>query len=51
VQSAVYVNTGTHAVSYGIDFYTLGHISKFVLPSAWRDLFRPTEREWSRRRF
>ena len=32
----VYVNTGTHAVSYGIEFFTLGHFSKFVLPGAYR---------------
>jgi glucosylceramidase len=32
----VYVNTGTHAVSYGIEFYTLGHFSKFILPGAHR---------------
>jgi glucosylceramidase len=32
----VYVNSSTHAVSYGIEFYTLGHFSKFVLPGASR---------------
>jgi glucosylceramidase len=32
----VFVNTATHAVSYSIDFYTLGHFSKFVLPGAFR---------------
>jgi hypothetical protein len=32
----VYVNSTTHAVSYGIEFYTLGHFSKFVLPGAYR---------------
>ena len=32
----VYVNSTTHAVSYGIEFYTLGHFSKFVLPGASR---------------
>jgi glucosylceramidase len=32
----VFVNTSTHAVSYGIEFYTLGHFSKFVLPGAYR---------------
>ncbi len=32
----VYVNTGTLALSYGIEFYTLGHFSKFVLPGAYR---------------
>ena len=32
----VYVNTSTLALSYGIEFYTLGHFSKFVLPGAYR---------------
>jgi glucosylceramidase len=32
----VYVNTNSGAVSYSIDFYTLGHFSKFVLPGAYR---------------
>lgn len=32
----VYVNSSSHAVSYGIEFYTLGHFSKFVLPGAYR---------------
>ena len=32
----VYVNTSTLAISYGIEFYTLGHFSKFVLPGAYR---------------
>jgi glucosylceramidase len=32
----VYVNTNTLAVSYSIDFYTLGQFSKFVLPGAYR---------------
>jgi O-glycosyl hydrolase len=32
----VYVNSTTHNVSYGIEFYTLGHFSKFVLPGASR---------------
>jgi glucosylceramidase len=32
----VYVNSTTHAVSYSIEFYTLGHFSKFVLPGAYR---------------
>ena len=32
----VYVNSSTHAVIYGIEFYTLGHFSKFVLPGAYR---------------
>lgn len=32
----VYVNSTTHNVSYGIEFYTLGHFSKFVLPGAYR---------------
>ncbi len=32
----VYVDTGTHNVSYGIEFYTMGHFSKFVLPGAYR---------------
>jgi glucosylceramidase len=32
----VYVNSSTHNVSYGIEFYTLGHFSKFVLPGAYR---------------
>jgi glucosylceramidase len=30
------VNQNTGAVSYNIDYYTLGHFSKFVLPSAER---------------
>jgi len=32
----VYVNTATHLASYGIEFYTMGHYSKFVLPGAYR---------------
>lgn len=32
----VYVNSSTHTVSYGIEFYTMGHFSKFVLPGAYR---------------
>jgi glucosylceramidase len=32
----VTVNTTSGAVSYNIDFYTLGHFSKFVLPGARR---------------
>ena len=32
----VYVNSTNHNVSYGIEFYTLGHFSKFVLPGAYR---------------
>jgi len=32
----IYVNTNTLALSYGIEFYTLGHFSKFVLPGAYR---------------
>ncbi|MBW8864030.1 MAG: carbohydrate-binding protein [Verrucomicrobia bacterium] len=32
----VYVNTSTLALSYGIEFYTMGHFSKFVLPGAYR---------------
>lgn len=32
----VRVNTNTGAVSYTVDFYTLGHFSKFVLPGAHR---------------
>jgi glucosylceramidase len=32
----VSVNTNTGVVSYTIDFYTLGHFSKFVLPGAYR---------------
>ncbi|HWD92020.1 MAG TPA: carbohydrate-binding protein [Verrucomicrobiae bacterium] len=32
----VYVNSTTRNVSYGIEFYTLGHFSKFVLPGAYR---------------
>jgi glucosylceramidase len=32
----VTVNTNTGTVSYDIDFYTLGHFSKFVLPGAYR---------------
>jgi glucosylceramidase len=32
----VTVNTATRKVSYPIDFYTLGHFSKFVLPGARR---------------
>jgi glucosylceramidase len=30
------VNQGTGAVTYNIDYYTLGHFSKFVLPEAVR---------------
>ncbi len=32
----VTVDTGTGGVSYTIDYYTLGHFSKFVLPGALR---------------
>jgi len=32
----VIVNSSSGAVSYGVDFYTLGHFSKFVLPGAYR---------------
>lgn len=32
----VYVNTTSGALSYGIEFYTMGHFSKFVLPGAYR---------------
>ena len=32
----VTVNANTGAISYDIDFYTLGHFSKFVLPGAYR---------------
>ena len=32
----VTVNSSSGAVSYTIDFYTLGHFSKFVLPGAHR---------------
>ncbi|HUA39326.1 MAG TPA: carbohydrate-binding protein [Candidatus Sulfopaludibacter sp.] len=32
----VTVNTNTGAISYDIDFYTLGQFSKFVLPGAYR---------------
>ncbi len=32
----VIVNSSSGAVSYSIDFYTLGHFSKFVLPGAYR---------------
>ncbi|HEX6624715.1 MAG TPA: carbohydrate-binding protein [Pyrinomonadaceae bacterium] len=32
----VFVNNSSGAVSYAIDFYTLGHFSKFVLPGARR---------------
>ncbi len=32
----VYVTTATHLASYGIEFYTMGHYSKFVLPGAYR---------------
>ena len=32
----VVVNTGSGSASYTIDFYTLGHFSKFVLPGAYR---------------
>jgi hypothetical protein len=31
----VTVNTTSHAASYTIDFYTLGHFSRFVLPGAF----------------
>jgi len=32
----VYVNSTSHTVSYSIEYYTLGHFSKFVLPGAYR---------------
>jgi O-glycosyl hydrolase len=32
----VTVNTGSGSASYTIEFYTLGHFSKFVLPGAYR---------------
>ena len=32
----VIVNSSSGAVSYSVDFYTLGHFSKFVLPGAYR---------------
>jgi len=32
----VYVDSTSHNVSYGIEFYTMGHFSKFVLPGAYR---------------
>lgn len=32
----VYVNSTNHTVSYSIEYYTLGHFSKFVLPGAYR---------------
>jgi glucosylceramidase len=32
----VTVNTNTGAVSYNVDFYTLGHFSKFVVSGAYR---------------
>ena len=32
----VIVNSSSGAVSYSVDFYTLGHFSKFILPGAYR---------------
>ena len=32
----VYVNSTNHTVGYSIEYYTLGHFSKFVLPGAYR---------------
>lgn len=32
----VYVNSASHTVSYSIEYYTLGHFSKFVMPGAYR---------------
>ena len=32
----VIINSSSGALSYSIDFYTLGHFSKFVLPGAFR---------------
>ena len=32
----VTINSTSGALSYDIDFYTLGHFSKFVLPGAYR---------------
>lgn len=32
----VYVNSTNHNITYSIEFYTLGHFSKFVLPGAYR---------------
>ena len=32
----VTINTTSHAATYTVEFYTLGHFSKFVLPGAYR---------------
>lgn len=32
----VYVNSTNHTISYSIEYYTLGHFSKFALPGAYR---------------
>jgi glucosylceramidase len=40
------VNTNSGAISYTIDFYTLGHFSKFVLPGAYR-IYSGTRLGWS----
>ena len=36
----VYVNSISHNVSYGIEFYTMGHFSKFVLPGVRIEFIR-----------
>lgn len=32
----VIINSSTHYATYGLEFYTMGHFSKFVLPGAYR---------------
>ncbi len=32
----VEINSETHEITYNVDYYTLGHISKFVRPGAYR---------------
>ena len=46
----VTVNNSTGAITYAIEYYTIGHFSKYVLPGAMR-IYPATRMESSARRF